>query len=184
MWNWGDGTPEESSPSPFASHTYQQGPATRTITLTVSDNQGATARSSAQVKVEQAKQVQSVIGTVKILSTKSSGFVTVQFNISRSKSNSGYQGTISFRDDGAGISGQATLKPADPVSPCAPNGATGTTSGTASWGRRGGKINLTWQAFDLSSIGQGADKVTLSAMGDLTYKNAGSAISGDMKVKY
>jgi PKD repeat protein len=141
-WNWGDASPTESGSSPFASHIYQEGPASRTISLTVTDNQGVTAQTSAQVKVEAPKVAQSVLGTVRIRSIKGRGPATVQFNITRSKNKQGYQGFVSFRDDGAGIYGQATLKPSDAVSPLAPNGAAGLASGTARSGNRSGKVNL------------------------------------------
>jgi PKD repeat protein len=182
-WNWGDGTPEESGSSPYAPHTYQEGPATRTITLAVRDDRGAASQTSVQVVVKQPKTIQSIRGTVRMKSTKGSGIATIQFNIARVKDKEGYQGSISIRDDAARFSGQATLKPGDPVSPCAPNGATGVAAGTARSNRHSGRFSLVWQVLDLSSIGQGGDWVSLSATGNLTYSNSGPAISGDITLK-
>lgn len=183
QWQWGDGTPDTVTASATASHTYLEGPATRSITLTVTDDRGATAASSAQVAVEPPKTVQSVRGTVKIKSTKGSGYATVQFNIARAKNKQGYQGFITIRDDGARFLGQATLNPGDPVSPVGSNGATGVAAGTAVSGGKYGRISLKWQASDLSSIGQGADWISLSATGDVTYTNSGAVASGDLSVK-
>jgi hypothetical protein len=182
-WNWGDGSPEVSSASPYASHSYQQGPATYILTLTVEDNQGATAQTSTPVKVEAPKAIESVVGAVKIRSTRGSGLATIQFNITRSRNKQGYQGLITFRDDGAGISGQAIVKAGDPVTPLSPNGASGVASGSVLTRNRQAKISLKWQVLDFSALGQGADWISITVSGDREYTNAGSAVSGDVKVK-
>ena len=51
VWNWGDGTSTITTAN-SASHTYKSDRATRTITLTVTDNYGMTGSTSRKVKIK------------------------------------------------------------------------------------------------------------------------------------
>ena len=184
-FNWGDGTPNTVQATPVATHLYTAPSGIYDVTVTVTDNRGATDDAAGQVQILAPAPDTSTVTYVGGGAT--AGTATVSFSVNR-VSLFGffnfYIGGFSLYDTAADIQANGLVLAADTgVTRYGLNGAQGNAFAfdfhKSPW--RFGTVDF--KVDDLGAVGEGADTVDLTGQGPFAgYSLAAPVTTGDLVV--